>query len=102
MGRYRYMVAALLFMAGMINYMDRAALSVAAPLIRQELHLSPSQMGIIFSSFFFGYTIFTFVGGTFADRYGPRRVFTWAMAAWSVVCAATAAASGFASLLACR
>jgi MFS family permease len=101
MGRYRYMVAALLFMAGMINYMDRAALSVAAPLIRQELHLSPSEMGIIFSSFFFGYTIFT-VGGTFADRYGPRRVFTWAMAGWSVICAATGAVSGFASLLACR
>jgi MFS family permease len=102
MGRYRYVVAALLFVAGMINYMDRAALSIAAPFVRQDLHLSPSQMGIIFSSFFFGYAIFTFVGGTLADRYGPKRIFSWAMTGWSVTCAATAAVGGFASLLACR
>src|ERR1700759_372118 len=102
MARYRYVVAGLLFAAGMINYMDRSALAVAEPLIRRELHLSPSALGIIFSSFFFGYTLFTFVGGTLADRYGPRRVFAWAMAGWSVICAATGATSGFASLLACR
>ncbi|HET6306049.1 MAG TPA: MFS transporter, partial [Rhodopila sp.] len=102
MGRYRYVVAALLFVAGMINYMDRAALAVAAPLVRHDLHLSPSQLGLIFSTFFFGYTIFTFVGGTLADRYGPKRIFTWAMAGWSVACAATAGMTGFVSLLACR
>jgi len=45
-GRYRFVIAGLLFIAGGINYMDRAALGIVAPLLRKELHLSPSQMGI--------------------------------------------------------
>jgi sugar phosphate permease len=47
-GRYRYVIASALFVAGAINYMDRAALGIVAPLVRKDLHLSPSQLGIIF------------------------------------------------------
>jgi ACS family hexuronate transporter-like MFS transporter len=101
-GKYRYVIAALLFIAGAINYMDRAALGVVAPIINKELSLSPSQLGIIFSSFFFGYSIFAFVGGQLADKYGPRRVFSWAMGSWSILCGLTAAVSGFGSLLIAR
>ncbi len=101
-GRYRYVVAGLLFSAGMINYMDRAALGVVAPIISKELNISPSQLGIIFSSFFFGYSIFAFVGGQLADRYGPRRVFSWAMGGWSLLCGLTAAVTGFTTLLMAR
>ena len=101
-GRYRYVVAGLLFSAGMINYMDRAALGVVAPIISKELNISPSQLGIIFSSFFFGYSIFAFVGGQLADRYGPRRVFSWAMGGWSLLCGLTAAVMGFTTLLMAR
>ncbi|WP_459569769.1 MFS transporter [Cupriavidus sp. 8B] len=101
-GRYRYVVAGLLFAAGMINYMDRAALGVVAPIISKELNISPSQLGIIFSSFFFGYSIFAFVGGQLADRYGPRRVFSWAMGGWSLLCGLTAGVTGFTTLLMAR
>jgi ACS family hexuronate transporter-like MFS transporter len=101
-GRYRYVVALLLFIAGAINYMDRAALGVLTPLLNKELHLSPSQLGVVFSSFFFGYSIFAFVGGRLADRYGPRRVFAWAMGAWSILCGLTAAVTGFTTLLLSR
>jgi ACS family hexuronate transporter-like MFS transporter len=62
-GRYRYAVALLLFVAGAINYMDRAALGGVAPIISKELSLSPLELGIVFSSFFFDYSIFAFVGG---------------------------------------
>ena len=79
-GKYRYIVAILLFVAGIINYMDRAALGVAAPFVRKDLGLSPSALGVIFSTFFFGYAIFAFVGGQLADKYGPRVVYTWAAA----------------------
>ncbi|MGI4985587.1 MAG: MFS transporter [Janthinobacterium lividum] len=98
-GKYRYVVATLLFLAGAVNYMDRAALGVVAPLLKKDLHVSPSQMGLIFSSFFIGYSLFAFVGGRLADRYGPHRVFSWAMGGWSVACGLTATASGFLSLL---
>jgi MFS family permease len=98
-GKYRYVVAVLLFVAGAINYMDRAALGIVAPLVSKSLELSPSQLGIIFSSFFVGYSIFSFLGGYFSDKWGTMRVFTWAMAIWSLFCGLTAAATGFFTLL---
>jgi MFS transporter, ACS family, hexuronate transporter len=101
-GKYRYVVAFLLFLAGIINYMDRAALGVAAPFVKKDLGLSPSALGVTFSVFFFGYAIFAFVGGQLADKYGPRIVYTWAAIAWSVLCGLTGAATGFISLFIVR
>src|ERR1035437_5392783 len=77
-GKYRFIIALLLFIAGAINYMDRAAIGVVAPLLNKDFVLSPSALGATFSIFFIGYAIFAFVGGQLADRYGPRRVYTWA------------------------
>lgn len=100
--RRRWQIVALLFFAGVINYLHRAALGIAAPLLAQELKLSTSQMGLVFSSFFVGYAVFNFVGGWAADRFGAKRVITTAMATWSTFCAMTAFAVGFKSLLAFR
>lgn len=99
---YRWNVLLLLFLAMIINYVDRAALSIAMPFITQEYHLTPAEKGLIFSSFFFGYAAFCFIGGYFADRFGPRRVLTWSMAFWSVLCGSTALAFNFWSLLIVR
>ncbi len=100
--RYRLVIATLLFIAGVINYMDRAALGVAAPFVTKDLGLSPSQMGVIFSTFFFGYSLFAFVGGQLADRYGPRSIYSWSAAAWSILCALTGTVTGFVSMFAVR
>ncbi|MEJ1978688.1 MAG: MFS transporter [Acetobacteraceae bacterium] len=81
--RIRWIIAGLLFVAGVINYLDRSTLSVVAPLLTRDLGLSPGQMGIVFSSFFVGYAIFSFVGGYAADRFGSYRVLTVSMTAWS-------------------
>ncbi|MEH0832031.1 MFS transporter [Pectobacterium cacticida] len=99
---YRWLIALLLFLAGMLNYLDRAALSVMAPLIKQDLHIDDAQMGILFSCFFVGYCLFCFIGGWGADRYGPRKVFAWAAGLWSIFCGATAIVTGFAHLLVVR
>jgi MFS family permease len=101
-GKYRFTVASLLFVAGIINYMDRAALGIAAPFVSKDLNLTPSELGVIFSTFFFGYALFAFVGGHMADRFGPRRVYTWAALGWSITCAATGAVTGFAQLFVAR
>ncbi len=98
----RWRIVFLLFIAGFINYLDRAALSVAAPAVAKDLQLSPSKLGLIFSAFFFGYAVFNFIGGWAADRWGGKNVFSGAILAWSIVCAATGLASGFASLLGLR
>jgi ACS family hexuronate transporter-like MFS transporter len=99
---YRWTILAMLFVAMVINYVDRAALSIAMPFITQDYHLTPAEKGMIFSSFFFGYALFCFVGGYLADRFGPKRVLTWSMGFWSVLCGTTALAFNFWSLLIVR
>jgi MFS family permease len=99
---YRFVVALLLFAAGTINYMDRAAIGVVAPYLQESFSLSPSQLGLSFNSFFIGYAIFAFVGGQLADRFGPRRTYTWAALSRSILCGLTGAVTGFIQLLAVR
>jgi len=99
---YSWFIIALLFIGGAISYLDRAALSIAAPMIAEDMQLDPGRLGIVFSSFFVGYALFCFVGGFAADRIGPKNVFTLAMTVWSVFCGLTAAATGLVSLLVVR
>jgi MFS transporter, ACS family, hexuronate transporter len=98
----RWYVVFMLFIAGAINYIDRAALSIIAPIVSKDLSLSPSELGIVFSAFFVGYSIFCFIGGYFSDRIGPKRVFIIAVSVWSAFCALTGAVAGFVSLLVIR
>jgi ACS family hexuronate transporter-like MFS transporter len=98
----RWFVVSLLFLAGVINYLDRAALSIAAPLIQKDLNFSHAQLGIVFSSFFIGYALFNFIGGVASDKFGAKKVFGTAMGIWSIFCGATALASGLASLIVLR
>ena len=100
--RVRWIPIWFLFTGGMINYMDRSALSVLAPLVMKDLGLDPARLGIIFSSFFAGYALFTFIGGYASDVLGPKRVFTLSMTVWSAFCGLTTAATGFKSLLVVR
>jgi ACS family hexuronate transporter-like MFS transporter len=97
--RVRWLIAALLFFAGLVQYLDRSALSIAAPLVSKDLGLDPAQLGIVFSSFFFGYAPFCFVGGWGSDRIGPKWVLILAMVVWSVFCGLTAAAIGIGTLV---
>lgn len=92
----------LLFLVYGINYLDRVALSVAAPLIQKDLGLDAAEMGLVFSGFFVGYAIFNFVGGLASDRLGPKIVYVLAVGLWSIFCGLTAVTVGFASLLAVR
>jgi MFS transporter, ACS family, hexuronate transporter len=101
-GTVRWAVVGLLFLGGMINYLDRAALSVAAPFLSKELSLSPSQLGVVFSVFFFGYAAFCFIGGYFSDRLGAKNVFAIASVVWSLFCGLTAFVFSFTSLLVVR
>ncbi len=98
-GKYRLVVVVLLFLVAAIAYMDRAAISVAAPVVSKDLHLSAGQMGIIFSAFYLTYSLFSLVGGYAVDRFGAKRTYSVAMVWWSVFCGATALVTGFLPLL---
>lgn len=90
--RMRWLIVALIFCMGMITFIDRMNISIAAKYIMLEYGLSDVQMGWIFSAFVLGYAIFQVPGGWLGDRFGPRRVLTGALCWWSLFTAATAVA----------
>src|ERR1700730_5995703 len=100
--RYRWFIIFLLFAISAVNYIDRAAISYAIPLIQRDLGLSPADTGIILGAFGIGYAITTLIGGFAVDRYGARVVLAVAAISWSLSIGTTALASGFAILYAAR
>jgi len=93
---------ALLVISVFINYVDRGNLSIAAPLVKTELGLSASQLGILFSAFFWTYTAMLFVCGWFVDRFDVNRLLAAGFLIWSLATAATGMVHGFAMLLIMR
>src|SRR3981189_3388466 len=93
--RYRWFIIFLLFAITVVNYIDRAAISYAIPLMQRDLGLSPADTGIILGAFGLGYAITTLIGGFAVDRYGARVVLAVAAILWSLSIGATGFASGF-------
>jgi ACS family glucarate transporter-like MFS transporter len=73
----------------LITYIDRVAISQAAPYISQDLGLTPIQMGWAFAVFGYAYAVFEIPGGWLADRIGPRKVLMRIVLWWSIFTAAT-------------
>src|SRR5258708_30513518 len=92
----------LLAICVITNYVDRGNLSVAAPLLKRELGLSPSQLGILFAAFFITYTAMQFVIGWLIDRFDVNRILAAGFLVWSLATATTGLLRGFALLLSMR
>ncbi len=86
--RHQIGTVALLLFIGVINFLDRSALSVANPLIRQEMGLSIAEMGLLLSAFAWAYAFCQLPGGALVDQVGPRRLLGAALLVWSVAQAA--------------
>jgi len=86
----RWRIAALLTLITSLTYIDRLNLSIAGKHIQDEFHFSTQTMGWILSGFVLGYAIFQVPGGWAGDRFGPRRLLTFAMVWWSIFTAVTA------------
>ncbi|MEX6201212.1 MFS transporter [Providencia hangzhouensis] len=84
--KIRWNLVLFISLGGMINYMDCSAFAIAAPVFSKDLNLTPSEMGILFSSFSIGYALFNFIGGYASDKYGPKKVFAVSMAFWLIFC----------------
>ena len=93
---------ALLAILAVINFIDRSNLSIAAPLLKEELRISASQLGILLSAFFWTYTAMQFVSGWIVDRFDANRVIAAGYLLWSLATAATGLVQGFTMLLAMR
>ena len=85
-----------------INYIDRASLSVAMPLISKEFNIDPATQGLLLSSFFWTYAFMQVPGGMLADRFKPRIVIALATIFWGAFQAIAAAATSWSLLLLTR
>jgi sugar phosphate permease len=74
---------AMLVMSGVINYVDRATLSVANLLIRGDMGLSIAQMGYLLSAFLWAYAFAQLPTGAMVDKLGPRLLLTVGLGLWS-------------------
>lgn len=90
----RWRVAGLLFLATVINYVDRQTLSVLAPEITAELNLSNIEYSNVVQAFLICYASMYIVWGLIIDRFGTRAALALSMAWWSLANAAHALARG--------
>jgi sugar phosphate permease len=100
--RRRWGIGALLGIGVLINYIDRIGLSVAAPQIKDMFHLTPVDLGLLFSAFAWSYSLLQIPVGMVLDRFGPTRVGRWGAFLWGVASLITAFSSGFAGIFLAR
>lgn len=98
----RWKIFLLMLFLISINYIDRASLSVAMPLISKEFDLDPAMQGLILSSFFWTYAFMQVPGGMLADRFKPRIVIASATIFWGAFQAIAAVAANWPVLLLTR
>jgi len=97
-GRYRWLICSLLFLATTVNYIDRQVLALIKGTLDNELHWTNADYGAANSWFQLAYAGSLFVFGWFIDRFGVKIGYAVSIAAWSVAAAAHAlvgSAQGF-------
>ncbi|HUI62906.1 MAG TPA: MFS transporter [Steroidobacteraceae bacterium] len=92
------LLAAVLF----LNYVDRGALPTALPLLRGDMQLNESQLGLLVSAFFWTYATVQIPVGWLAERYGAHRVLAAGLTLWATSTMLVGVTHGFTTLLILR
>ena len=79
----RWLMISLAFLATLINYLGRQTLSVAAPVLREQFHMSATTYSRVVFCFLLAYTIMNGVSGSFIDRLGTRLGYALCISWWS-------------------
>ncbi|MCE5309051.1 MAG: MFS transporter [Acidobacteriales bacterium] len=98
----RWSIVTLLFVASLINYTDRASMSVALPYLAQDLGLNPVVKGLVLSAFFWSYALMQIPIGWCVDRLNLRWLYAGSFVLWSVACGMIGLVRGLYSLLLLR
>lgn len=96
------MLVLLLGVAVLLNYTDRGAIGIAAPLMTSELKLGPEAFGLVLSAFFWVYAPVQLVVGWLVDRLSVYRLLAAGVLLWAAATLAMGFVAGFASLLLLR
>lgn len=86
----RWRIMGLLILASFISYILRYNMSIAGPTLVGDLGLTEAQFGYVLAAFSLGYVLFQFPGGLLVERFGARRVLTFAMMIWGSLTLVTA------------
>ena len=92
----------ILILSGTVNYLDRATLAIANPLVRHDLGLNVSGMGLLLSAFLWSYAFSQLPAGALVDRLGPRRLLTVGLTIWSLAQAAAGLTTNFTQFVVAR
>lgn len=95
----RYVVFFFLYIGFCISYIDRSAIGLSLPSISKDFNLAPTEMGVVISAFFIGYSIMQIPGGWLADHFESKTVIMIALTLWSIFTFTTGHASTLAGLL---
>jgi len=101
-GFYPWLLVALLWGAGLLNYLDRQVIFSLFPLLEKDLHLSPTQLGSLSLVFLWVYGLLSPFAGYLADRFGRVRVIVVSLCIWSAVTWATGLARNYEELVLTR
>lgn len=69
----------MLLIAAVVNYLDRANLSIANTTISKEFGFSATQMGLLLSAFLWPYALANLPASWLVDKFGPKKMFSWAL-----------------------
>ena len=100
--KIRHVILLILCLMYFVAYVDRVNISVAAPLIKKELALTPIELGLIFSAFAYPYAAMQIAGGWAADRFGPRVILAGLSLLWAAGTILTGVSRSVASFVAFR
>jgi MFS transporter, ACS family, aldohexuronate transporter len=95
----KWRLCLLLLGATTLNYLDRQTMSIVAPILQKDLHLTNESLGWLFAVFYYSYTFSQMAVGPLLDRSHLRWIYGSAVLAWSCVAAMTGLATGFAALI---
>ncbi|WP_159793567.1 MFS transporter [Puerhibacterium puerhi] len=98
----RYWVLGWLLLAGVLNYMDRSSVSIAAPHMIEELGLTRTDIGLMGSVFSWTYALCQLPAGYLIDKLGARRMYFVAVGLWSVATALMSVGQNMAHFLGFR
>lgn len=100
--KYQVITVSLLLVIGIINYVDRSALSIANTSIQRDMGITPSQMGILLSAFSLAYAFSQLPLGMIIDRLGSKIALGASLLGWSVAQAAFGMVNSFAGFMGLR
>ena len=99
---FRWFVMFMIFLACVINFLDRSALAYVIEPLQKTYGLSNADFGLISSAFGISYLFMTIIGGLLVDKFGSRKILTIFSIFWSISSACIGLVSGFYSLFILR